>query len=102
MTKELTIKDRMRMDIEKFKEENRKSLDSFSESLESFENMKNKVQDKLHRCPELSSEEQEWVLQALLWAKMYLEYKIYSLCDARQHVEYFSKLISKYDEEIDN
>ena len=79
--------------LEKFKEENRKSLDSFAESLESFENMTNEVQDKLHRCPELSSEEQEWVLQALLWAKMYLEYKIYSCCNAWQYLEYTSKLI---------
>lgn len=90
------------MDIERF----RKVLDSreekLIETLGSFENMKNKVQDKLHRCPELSSEEQEWVLQALLWAERYLEHRMYSLGDAREYLKYTSKWLSEHDEEIDN
>ncbi len=104
MTKKLTINDWMRMDIEKLKEKERKALealakkiDAFAESLESFENMKNKVQEKLYYFPGLSSEEREWLLEKLHDAESLLKYRIYSLINACA-----SKLISKHEKEIDN
>ena len=90
------------------------SMESLASFIEFFQNMTNEVQDKLHYCPGLSSEEQGWILEKLhdielsLINKMTLLVKKNEKINFQQlHSDTASELTSKwkqktYDEEIDN
>lgn len=94
------------------------SIESLASFIEFFQNMTNEVQDKLHYCPCLSSEEQGWILEKLhdvelsLINKMTLLVKQAKLPDQKINFQQLysdtaSELTSKwkqktYDEGINN
>ena len=90
------------------------SIESLASFIEFFQNMTNEVQDKLHYCPCLSSEEQGWILEKLHDVELSLINKMTLLVKKNEKVNFqqlysdtASELTSKwkqktYDEEIDN
>ena len=91
-----------------------KSIESLASFVEFFQNMTNEVQDKLHYCPCLSSEEQGWILEKLHDVELSLINKMTLLVKQNEKINFqqlysdtASELTSKwkqktYDEEIDN
>lgn len=90
------------------------SIESLASFIEFFQNMTNEVQDKLHYCPCLSSEEQGWILEKLHDVELSLINKMTLLVKKNEKVnlqqlysDTASKLTSKwkqktYDDEINN
>lgn len=90
------------------------SIESLASFIEFFQNMTNEVQDKLHYCPCLSSEEQGWILEKLHDVELSLINKMTLLVKKNEKVnlqqlysDTASELTSKwkqktYDEEINN
>lgn len=90
------------------------SIESLASFIEFFQNMTNEVQDKLHYCPCLSSEEQGWILEKLHDVELSLINKMTLLVKQNEKINFqqlysdtASELTSKwkqktYDEEINN
>lgn len=90
------------------------SIESLASFIEFFQNMTNGVQDKLHYCPCLSSEEQGWILEKLHDVELSLINKMTLLVKKNEKVnlqqlysDTASELTSKwkqktYDEGINN
>ncbi len=90
------------------------SIESLASFIEFFQNMTNEVQDKLHYCPCLSSEEQGWILGKLHDVELSLINKMTLLVKKNEKVnlqqlysDTASELTSKwkqktYDDEINN
>lgn len=90
------------------------SIESLASFIEFFQNMTNEVQDKLHYCPCLSSEEQGWILGKLHDVELSLINKMTLLVKKNEKInlqqlysDTASELTSKwkqktYDDEINN